>query len=155
MSTNLPEVEAAIRRWLARFDQATEGAMGLIARQVYINAKKNADSGSNPPVRVTSRNGNQYYRYNPHIPGTGPGPNRGTGNLLTSMTYGSSRKGFLSYEAEIGAGAVYARQLEYGGGKWPSGVKYPYMEPALSGLVSSGQLSQILTYSYRPLGGQY
>ena len=86
--------------------------------------------------------------------GDGRGPNRGTGNLLTSMTYSSSRRGFLSYTAEVGAGAVYARQLEYGGGKWLSGVKYPYMEPALTSLVSSGQLSQILAYSYRPLGGQ-
>jgi len=159
VSTNFPEVEAGMRRWLARFDQATEGAMGLIARQVYINAKKNADSASNPPKRVTAtrgpNKGRQYYRYGPHIsPGDGRGPNRGTGNLLTSMTYSSSRRGFLSYTAEVGAGAVYARQLEYGGGKWLSGVKYPYMEPALTSLVSSGQLSQILAYSYRPLGGQ-
>ena len=154
MSDNLPEFEAGMQRWLARFDQAVERAMGLIARQVFINAQKNADSGSNPPVRVTARNGRQYYRYNPHIAGTGPGPNRGTGNLLASMSYSSTRRGFLSYTAEVGAGAVYARQLEYGGGKWPSGVKYPYMEPALSQIVSSGQISQILTYSFRPLGGQ-
>lgn len=154
MSDNFSEFQAGMQRWLNRFDQAATGAMSLIARQVYINAKKNADSASNPPVRVTSRNGNQYYRYNPHIgPRSGEGPNRGTGNLLTSMTFSSSRQGFGSYTAEVGAGAVYARQLELGGGKWQSGVKYPYMEPALTGIVSSGQLSQILAYSFRPLGG--
>lgn len=154
MSDNFAEFQAGMQRWLARFDQAANGAMSLIARQVYINAKKNADSASNPPVRVTARNGNQYYRYNPHIsPGDGRGPNRGTGNLLTSMTYGSSRKGFGSYTAEVGAGAVYARALELGNPRWASGVKYPYMEPALTGLVTSGQLSQILAYSFRPLGG--
>ena len=153
MSDNFSEFQAGLQRWLNKFDQASGNAMSLIARQVYINAKKNADTAPNPPVRVTGRNGKQYYRYNPHIPGTGPGPNRGTGNLLTSMTYSSSRKGFGSYSAEIGAGAVYARQLELGGGKWASGVKYPYMEPALTGLVSSGQLNQILAYAFRPLGG--
>ena len=153
MSDNFSEFQAGLQRWLNKFDQASGNAMSLIARQVYINAKKNADTAPNPPVRVTGRNGKQYYRYNPHIPGTGPGPNRGTGNLLTSMTYSSSRKGFGTYSAEIGAGAVYARQLELGGGKWASGVKYPYMEPALTGLVSSGQLNQILAYAFRPLGG--
>ena len=154
MSDNFAEFEAGMRRWLARFDQASEAAMGLIARRVYDNAKANAHSASNPPVRVTARNGNQYYRYNPHIgPRDGEGPNRGTGNLLTSMTYGSSRKGFGSYTAEVGAGAVYARALELGNPRWASGVKYPYMEPALTGLVTSGQLSQILAYSFRPLGG--
>ena len=155
MSDNFSEFQAGLNRWLARFDQAAEGAMSLIARQIYINAKKNADSASNPPVRVTGRNGRQYYRYNPHIgPRDGEGPNRGTGNLLTSMTFSSSRKGFGSYVAEVGAGAVYARALEYGNPRWSSGVKYPYMEPAVKSLVSSGQLSQILAYSFRPLGGQ-
>ena len=154
MSDNFPEFQAGMRQWLARFDQAAEGAMSLIARQIYINAKKNADSASNPPLRVTGRNGNQYYRYYPHkTPGDGRGPNRGTGNLLSSMTFNSSRKGFGSYTAEIGAGAVYARALELGNPRWSSGVKYPYMEPALSGIVSSGKLSEILTYSFRPLGG--
>lgn len=155
MSDNFGEFQAGVDRWLARFDQAAERAMALIARQAYVNAKKNADSASNPPLRVTGRNGRQYYRYHPHIsPGDGRGPNRGTGNLLTSMTYSSSRQGFLSYTAEIGAGAVYARALEYGNPRWSSGVKYPYMEPAINSLVSSGQLSQILAYSFRPLGGQ-
>ena len=154
MSDNFSEFQAGMQRWLGRFDQAAGGAMSLIARQVYINAKKNADSASNPPTRVTGRHGNQYYRYHPHIgPRSGEGPNRGTGNLLTSMTFSSSRKGFGSYEAVVGAGAVYARQLELGGGRWKSGVKYPYMEPALTGLVSSGQVNQILAYSFRPLGG--
>lgn len=154
MSDNFSEFQAGMQRWLNRFDQASGNAMSLIARQIYINAKKNADSASNPPVRVTSRNGNQYYRYNPHIgPRDGEGPNRGTGNLLTSMTFSSARRGFGNYVAEVGAGAVYARQLELGGGKWASGVKYPYMQPALTGIVSSGQLSQILAYAFRPLGG--
>ena len=155
MSDNFSEFQTSVNRWLARFDQAAEGAMSLIARQAYVNAKKNADSASNPPVRVTARNGKQYYRYNPHIsPGDGRGPNRGTGNLLTSMTFSSSRQGFGSYTAEVGVGAVYARALEYGNPRWRSGVKYPYMGPALKDLVSSGQLSQILAYSFRPLGGQ-
>jgi hypothetical protein len=156
VADNFAEFQAGMQRWLNRFDQASGNAMGLIARQAYINAKTNADSASNPPVRMTVTRGpnagKQYYKYGPHI-GSNNGPNRGTGNLLTSMTYSSSRRGFGSYTAQVGAGAVYARQLELGGGKWASGVKYPYMGPALTNLVTSGQLSQILAYAFRPLGG--
>ena len=156
MADNFSEFQAGMQRWLNRFDQASGNAMGLIARQAYINAKTNADSAPNPPVRMTVTRGpnagKQYYKYGPHI-GSNNGPNRGTGTLLTSMTYSSGRRGFGSYKAEVGAGAVYSRQLELGGGRWASGVKYPYMQPALTSLVTSGQLSQILAYAFRPLGG--
>jgi len=154
MSDNFPEVEAGLNRYKARFDQAAEEAIRRIGDQVYRNAKLNAHSASNPPTRMTSRNGKQYNRYNPHIgPRNGEGPNEGTGNLLTSMTYSTSRLGFGTYQATIGAGAVYARALELGNPRWASGVKYPYMEPALTQLVSLGQLSQIMAYAFRPLGG--
>jgi len=148
-SDNLPDVTAGLNRWLSRVDIAAGSAMSLIARQIFIDAKKNADSAKNPPTRV-----NGHYRYHPHIgPRTGEGPNRGTGNLLTSMTFSSSRRGFGTYTAQVGAGAVYARALELGNPRWTSGVKYPYMQPALNGVVSSGKLSQILAYSFRSLGG--
>jgi hypothetical protein len=148
-SDNLPEVTAGLNRWLGRVDTAAGSAMSLIARQIFIDAKKNADSAKNPPTRI---NGRLYYH--PHIgPRNGEGPNRGTGNLLTSMTFSSSRKGFGTYTAQVGAGAVYARALELGNPRWTSGVKYPYMQPALNGVVSSGKLSQILAYSFRSLGG--
>ena len=153
-SDNLPEVLAALQAVQARVDNASNTAISLIARQIFINAKKNADSAPNPPTRVTSRSGRQYYNYHPHIgPRSGEGPNRGTGNLLTSMTFSSSRQGFGSYKAEVGAGAVYARALELGNPKWTSGVKFPYMQPALKELVKGGRLSQILAYSFRSLGG--
>jgi hypothetical protein len=147
-------VLAALQAWQGRVDIASGQAMSLIARQLYINAKKNADSAPNPPLRVTSKSGRQYYKYNPHIgPRSGEGPNRGTGNLLTSMTFSSSRKGFGSYVAQVGAGAVYARALELGNPRWQSGVKFPYMQPALTQLVRGGKLSQILAYSFKSLGG--
>jgi hypothetical protein len=153
-SDNLPEVVSALQAWQGRFDTAAGQAVSLIARQIFIDAKKNADSAPNPPVRVTAKSGRKYYKYGPHIgPRSGEGPNRGTGNLLTSMTFSSSRQGFGTYTAQVGAGAIYARQLELGGGKWPSGVKYPYMQPALTSIVTSGKLSQILAYSFRSLGG--
>lgn len=149
MSDNLPEVEAALRAWQSRVDQATNSAVSLIARQMLIFAKKNADSAKNPPVRINGR-----LRYNPHIgPRSGEGPNRGTGNLLTSIHMSTRRQGFGTYTAEVGAGAIYARALEVGNPRWTSGVKYPYMQPALNELVKGGKLSQILAYSYRSLGG--
>ena len=153
-SDNLPEVIAALQAVEAYVDRASAMAMSLIARQIYINAKKNADSAPNPPMRVTGRSGRQYYKYHPHIGSrTGEGPNRGTGNLLTSMTFSSSRQGFGSYVAQVGAGAVYARALELGNPRWSSGVKFPYMQPALNELVRGGKLSQILAYSFRRAGG--
>ena len=67
MADNFAEFQAGMQRWLNRFDQASGNAMGLIARQAYINAKANADSASNPPVRMTvtrgKNAGKQYYKY--------------------------------------------------------------------------------------------
>ena len=146
---NFSEVEAGLRRVPGLVDQMASGAISLIARQMYDNAKKNADTASNPPLRVNGR-----LRYQPHIgPRSGEGPNRGTGNLLRSMTFSSSRTGLGTYTAIVGAGVVYARALELGIPSWTSGVKFPYMEPALKQLVTERQLQRILAYSFSRLGG--
>jgi hypothetical protein len=147
---NLPEVEAGLVAYQARFDMAATSAISLISRQLYRNAYENASQVSNPPQRRTSRNGNSYLQYFPHKGGLGP--NRGTGALINSMS-SSTHKGFGSYVAEVSVGMSYARALEFGSSRWASGVKYPYMEPALRKLVTSGQASQILRYAFSSLGG--
>lgn len=36
-----------------------------------------------------------------------------------------------SWEARVGPTKVYSRRLELGGGNWPPGLKFPYMERAV------------------------
>jgi hypothetical protein len=44
---------------------------------------------------------------------------------------------------------IYSRQVEKGGGKWPAGVKYPYLEPAALMLLRSGKLNRIFATAVR------
>ena len=143
---NLPEVFAGLSAYHAKFDMAASQAMTLISTQLLRNAHENASEVSNPPERRTSRNGKSYLHYFPHQESNGP--NRGTGNLVNSMR-ASTQKGFGTYTAEVGVGMIYSRSLEFG----RNGVKYPFMQPALNKLVESGQLNQILTYSFSTLRG--
>ena len=143
---NLPEVFAGLSVYTAEFGVAASGAVKLISTQLLRNAHENASEVSNPPERRTSRNGKSYLKYFPHQGGLGP--NMGTGNLVNSM-FASTQKGFGVYTAEVGVGMVYSRSLEFG----RNGVKYPFMQPALNKLVDSGQLSQIINYSFSSLRG--
>lgn len=152
---NFDEVNAQLSAYGAKVNTAAGNAISLIARQIYRNAFDRADQVPNPPTRVTvsrgPNKGRQYLRYNPHIGGDGTGPNRGTGTLLRSMNFRSQRVGFESYTASVGVGVEYARTLEFGSPNWKSGVKYPFMAPALETLVLRGQLSDILRYSFSGL----
>ena len=148
---NFDEVNSALNAYKATMDERANNAISQIARQIYRNAYNNADQIVNKPTRVTisrgPNKGKQYTRYNRHIGGEGTGPNRATGTLLNSMTFSSRRAGFGSYVAEYGVNTSYARALEFGVGK--SGVKYPYVQPALNKLIKGGQLSQILMYAFK------
>ena len=75
-----------------------------------------------------SRRGKKIYGDDPAIPGQPP-KNR-TGNLRRSIHGIKKREGFGTYTAIIGPGVIYGRHLELGGGNWPQGVKFPFMEPA-------------------------
>lgn len=52
-----------------------------------------------------------------------------SGDLRRSITGVKGQLGFANYTAVVGPTIVYARQVELGGGNWPAGVRYPYMEP--------------------------
>jgi len=43
---------------------------------------------------------------------------------------------------------VYARAVEMGLPTWKSGVKYPYMVPAVESLKQSGQLNRTFTGAF-------
>ena len=53
-----------------------------------------------------------------------------TGDLRRSIKGEKFRVGFASYTAIVGPTIIYGRRVELGGGNWPSGVRFPYMEPA-------------------------
>jgi phage gpG-like protein len=57
-------------------------------------------------------------------------PMNRTGDLRRSIKGEKFRQGFASYTAIVGPTIIYGRQVELGGGNWPSGVRFPYMEPA-------------------------
>lgn len=61
---------------------------------------------------------------------SGHPPMNRTGNLRRSITGEKSSLGFAHYYAVVGPTMVYSRRVELGGGKWKSGTKFPYMQPA-------------------------
>lgn len=66
--------------------------------------------------------------YEPATPGQPP-MNR-TGNLRRSIRGEKMNLGFANYAAIVGPTIEYGRRVEMGGGNWPAGVRFPYMEPA-------------------------
>ena len=60
----------------------------------------------------------------------GEPPKNRTGFLRRSITGFPTQVGFAMYEAVVGPTAVSSRRLEVGGGKWPAGLRFPYMQPA-------------------------
>jgi hypothetical protein len=132
---NLAQVLAGLDLTEKKVSDAARFAIGMAAAEVERQAKKNANTGTHP-------------RGQGHIPGTGPGPNVVTGNLRRSI-YSQTKVGFGSlYVAEVGASMVYARAVEMGLPTWKSGVKYPYMVPAVDSLKQSGQLNRTFTGAF-------
>jgi hypothetical protein len=114
-----------------------------VERQAKLNFQ-----GTRSYEKRTSKNGRPYLVVTPKKHVGGSGPNTVTGNLKRSIktTY---RTGFGVYTAEVGPTMIYARQVEKGGGNWPSGVKYPYLEPAALMLLRSGKINRIFTTAVR------
>jgi phage gpG-like protein len=106
-----------------------------LALAVEVEAKKNASTGKIPRDK---------WKTEPHIPGTGPGPNVRTGNLRNKIEFVDYPSGFGSYTAVVGSGAEYARAVEMGSPRWKSGAKYPYFEPAVKMIRESGAYERIV-----------
>lgn len=129
---NLAQVLAGIEATEEQIDFAAKFAISMAGYEVERQAKKNA-------------NGPTHKRGTPRQPTVGP--NTITGNLKRSI-YSNTRIGFGTYISEVGATMEYARQVELGGGNWPSGVKYPYLTPAVESLKNSGKLSRTFTMAF-------
>ena len=138
VSSNLPEVIAALKAWQKRMDEAGFRATQKITLDLWSRAQKNASEVKNPPTQSNNR-----LRHNPHIgPRSGEGPNYATGNLFRNILADPVRRvGFESYVASVSSRAEYARAVELGSPRWSSGVKFPYMIPARDYLVQSGRAS--------------
>lgn len=137
---NLSEVIGGIVKEGDRYELASGFAIGQVALSIERQAKINASTGT-------------HKRGQGHLAGTGPGPNVVTGDLRRSITT-EIRIGFGSYIATVGPTVEYARQVELGGNSWKSGVKYPYLVPALTELQSNGTLNRVFQSALRSkLGG--
>lgn len=64
-------------------------------------------------------------------------PQNRTGDLRASIRGERFNLGFANYQAIVGPTIIYGRQVELGGGNWPSGVRFPYMEPAYRTFLTS------------------
>lgn len=77
-------------------------------------------------------------------------PMNRTGDLRRSIRGEKFRQGFASYTAIVGPTIIYGRRVELGGGNWPAGVRFPYMEPAYDKFRTS-VLPQIQAKYFRRL----
>ena len=111
-----------------------------IGAAVERQAKINASTGRHKPGE-------------PHIPGTGPGPNRVTNKLHNSITSYGRPVGFDGYQVVVGPTIEYARDVEFGKPEWkfksdgtrfPPNEGYPYFRPAVEGLRKMGAFDTIL-----------
>jgi hypothetical protein len=133
--TNLSEVLAGFDLTEKKIDDAAFKAVYQCSLKIEDEAKRNANTGAHGPSEG-------------HIPGTGPGPNVVTGNLVSKIVGQRPVKGFRGYSATIDSSAEYARAVEQGSPRWKSGVKYPYMEPAAQALINNGTLNRIFTGAF-------
>ena len=138
---NLKEVLAAIDGSAEKIAQGAQLGIMRVGLAVERQAKLNFQGTRSYEKRV-SKNGRPYLVITPKNHVGGSGPNTVTGNLKRSIktTY---RVGLGVYTAEVGPTMIYARQVEKGGGKWPPGGKYPYLEPAALMLLRSGKINRI------------
>ena len=145
---NLADVLAAIDGAAEKIEQGAQLGIMRVGLQVERQAKLNFQGTRSYQKRVSKKTGNPWLKITPPKHVGGSGPNTVTGNLKRSIktTY---RVGLGVYTAEVGPTMIYARQVEKGGGKWPTGLKYPYLEPAALMLLRSGKINRIFTTAIR------
>jgi hypothetical protein len=131
---NLGQVMAGLTAWERKVEKAGEIGITQAALAIERQAKLNANTGVHP-------------RGQGHIKGTGPGPNVVTGTLRRSITT-EVRYGFGSYVATVGPTVEYARAVELGNPRWKSGVRYPFLIPAVGYLVGNGTLNRVFTRAF-------
>ena len=137
---NLGEFLGDLKKVQADVREKPKEAALKIGAAVERQAKINASTGRHKPGQ-------------PHIPGTGPGPNRVTNKLHNSITYAGRPVGFDGYQVVVGPTISYARDVEFGKPSWirksdgtlfTPGEGYPFFKPAVDGLRRMGAFDTIL-----------
>ena len=139
---NLTEVLAAVNGSADKIAQGAQIGIMRAGLAVERQAKLNFQGTRSYEKRVSKKTGRPYIVTSPKKHVGGSGPNTVTGNLKRSIKT-TFVVGLGTYTAEVGPTMIYARQVEKGGGNWPSGVKYPYLEPAALMLLKNGTLTRI------------
>lgn len=123
INSNLRLVRKAVSKQVKNIDVATRMARDEMM-MALIQLSKEQIQGARP-YTVGPRGGRTYSKATPGQP-----PMNRTGNLRRSITGEKFNVGFANYSAIVGPTIEYGRRVELGGGNWPAGVRFPYMEPA-------------------------
>lgn len=116
LTSNLKLVRGSVDKFSKNIDLSTRLARDEMMAAL-IQLSKEQIQGRRPP-------GQKAWTGRPTPP-----MNR-TGDLRRSIRGERFRQGYASYTAIVGPTIVYGRRVELGGGNWPNGVRFPYMEPA-------------------------
>ena len=121
--SNLKLVRKATTSVVKDIDVATRMARDEMMAALIQLSKEQIEGAR--PYTVGPRGGRKYTKATPGLP-----PMNRTGDLRRSITGERFRVGFANYSAIVGPTIEYGRRVELGGGNWPMGTRFPYMEPA-------------------------
>ena len=123
INSNLKLVRKGVDTFTANLDNSARAARDeMMAALIQLSKEQIAGAR---PYTIGPRGGRVYEKAAPNKP-----PMNRTGNLRRSIRGEKARMGFGNYSAIVGPTIQYGRRVELGGGNWPSGVRFPYMEPA-------------------------
>lgn len=123
INSNLRLVRKAVGKQVKSIDVATRMARDEMMMALIQLSKEKIEGAR--PYTVGPRGGRTYQKATPGQP-----PMNRTGNLRRSIRGEKFNTGFANYSAIVGPTIEYGRRVELGGGNWPAGVRFPYMEPA-------------------------
>lgn len=123
IASNLKLVRKAVDKQVKSIDVSARMARDEMM-MALIQLSKEKIEGKRPYSKGPY-GGRIYQKATPGAP-----PMNRTGDLRRSITGEKFNIGFANYAAVVGPTIEYGRRVELGGGNWPAGLKFPYMEPA-------------------------
>ena len=123
IQSNLGLVRKSVDTFTANVDSGARAARDEMMAALIQLSKEQIEGAR--PYTLGPRGGRVYQKATPGKP-----PMNRTGNLRRSIRGEKARMGFGEYAAIVGPTIEYGRRVELGGGNWPQGVRFPYMEPA-------------------------
>jgi phage gpG-like protein len=139
INSNLKLVRNSVTKATANIDVAARMARDEMMAAL-IQLSKELIAGARPYTKGP-RGGRVYEKATPGEP-----PMNRTGDLRRSIRGEKAKAGFGNYVAIVGPTIEYGRRVELGGGNWPAGTRFPYMEPAYAQFRS--QVAPAITAKY-------